>query len=190
MSLPPFLRPAMRSAMPLSPDLPSWSRTEVILSALPPTVARVAKPPARVATCAARSAMLVLPLAMSLPRSSIFCAATDAASPSPKAVPLTEASALPMILSTLAVSYLRALSLVWARSMLSARSKPPFAVRPAMLDAMPVMVPTPTLPILPNAPPMVEMMLLPLFLVPVVVPSLMEPSMALPRPLVLGLMMM
>ena len=353
----------MRSAMPLSPDLPSWSRTETILSALPPTVARVAKPPARVAACAARSAMLVLPLAMLLPRSSIFCAAMDAAvsrrpanwsaslpvavvvwsmmgmslpptlvaalrsgvsncspsrpmaaltlptmpsklspaflaappmcsfmaasksakltlpsetmslaasvvvwkwsarycrtgmpepmswsmsspcslpfaatwekirpmswklrpliwaasptvvstpsrsppclmpdatsvaatlaaSPSPKAVPLTEASALPMILSTLAVSYLRALSLVWARSMLSARSKPPFAVRPAMPDAMPAMVPTPTLPILPNAPPMVEMMLLPLFWVPVAVPALMEPSMALPRPLVLGLMMM
>ena len=79
MSLPPFLRLAMRSAMPLSPDLPSWSRTETILSALPPTVARVAKPPARVAACAARSAMLVLPLAMLLPRSSIFCAAMDAA---------------------------------------------------------------------------------------------------------------
>lgn len=79
MPLPPFLRLAMRSAMPLSPDLPSWSRTETILSALPPTVARVAKPPARVAACAARSAMLVLPLAMLLPRSSIFCAAMDAA---------------------------------------------------------------------------------------------------------------
>ena len=56
--------------------------------------------------------------------------------------------------------------------------------------AMVPMVLTPILPILPNAPPMVERMVLPLLAVPDWVPPAMEPSMALPRPLVLGLMMM
>lgn len=117
-------------------------------------------------------------------------AATLAASPRPNAVPLTLASASFMMPSTLLVSWPRALSLVWARSMFSARSKPPLAARPTRAPPTAVVAAMPILPILPNAPPMRCRRVLLLFWVPALVPSPMLPSMALPSPLVDGLMMM
>ena len=110
-------------------------------------------------------------------------AATVAASPSPNAVPLTEARASFMISVTLALSWPRPLSLACAFSMLSARVKPPLAARAVMPPAMVAIAPVPTLPILPNAPPIFEMRVLELFLEALLTASPMSPSMLLPNPL-------
>ena len=110
-------------------------------------------------------------------------AATVAASPSPNAVPLTEASASFMISVTLALSWPRPLSLACAFSMLRARVKPPLAANAVMPPARVTITPVPTLPILPNAPPIFEMRVLELFLEALLTASPMSPSMLLPNPL-------
>lgn len=110
-------------------------------------------------------------------------AATVAASPSPNAVPLTDASASFMISVTLALSWPRPLSLACAFSMLSARVKPPLAASAVMPPVMVAIAPVPTLPILPNAPPIFEMRVLEPFLEALLTASPMSPSMLLPNPL-------
>ena len=114
-------------------------------------------------------------------------AATVAASPNPNAVPLTEASASFMISVTLALSWPRPLSLACAFSMLRARVKPPLAANAVMPPARVAIAPVPTLPILPNAPPIFEMRVLELFLEALLTASPMSPSMLLPNPLPDGL---
>lgn len=110
-------------------------------------------------------------------------AATVAASPSPNAVPLTDARASFMISVTLALSWPRPLSLACAFSMLRARVKPPLAASAVMPPVMVAIAPVPTLPILPNAPPIFEMRVLEPFLEALLTASPMSPSMLLPNPL-------
>ena len=117
-------------------------------------------------------------------------AATLAASPSPNAVPLTELSASSMIASTLCVSWPRALSLVWARSMFSARSKPPLAVSAASPPPIVPIAARPILPTLVNAPPILLRMVLPPDLDADCTAVFSGSSMALPNPLVEGWMRM
>ena len=105
-------------------------------------------------------------------------AATVAASPSPNAVPLTEASASFMISVTLALSWPRPLSLACAVSLLDGST-----ANAVMPPARVAIAPVPTLPILPNAPPIFEMRVLELFLEALLTASPMSPSMLLPNPL-------
>lgn len=80
-------------------------------------------------------------------------AATVAASPSPKAVPLTAAIASFIISVTSPAECPSPLSLAWAFSIARALSKPPLAARPTMPPVRAPMVVSPALPTLVNAPP-------------------------------------
>ena len=173
-----------------TPELMSWSmsspcslpRAATLLKMVPMSV-RLRPDICAVSATVLRTLVICWP---DLMPAALRVAATVAASPRPNAVPLTLASALFMISAMLLESWPRPLSLACAFSMARARWKPPLAASAVMPPAMVPMAPSPTLPILPNAPPNLPRMLVPPVLAALSAAWVMSPSSFLPKSLPLG----